>query len=1050
MTFTLPHGFAVTTRPLSNASTTPLSLSAFKQQLEREFVEGSAVDPALYQATIQIVRDLEVAPGGEVSTPIHDALGWHYARFGIQAQPNFYAALLNNEDGSTWQAKLSTPRTDKRGNVLKYESPRGAGSSAFLPAVPFEIRQRIQSRYGSTVPSSGSFWNWLEANPQIPIVITEGGKKSLAGLSQGYVSLALLGCNGGYRSKDGMGHPVTPSLIPTVERFVTSGRQFILAFDQDEHPKTRRRVVFALSRFGHLLAAQGSDVRVAIWNTAQGKGLDDLIVRDGAIAWDRAYQTALSFHHWHLRQQLENRLTYPVNLKVTSADLSTLPIDQMPEQGIIGIQSAKGTGKTKLISALLDDSERSIAVGHRIALMRNLCSRLGLNYRGDLDKVGHNFIAGAAYTLRVGLCVDSVLAIDPQTFAGCDLILDEAVQVMRHLLTSATCAREGKRPALLARFKELVQSARRVIVADADLNNATLGYLKQLREDRVPIFLIRNDYQPNGYPVRFIEAPDRSCIVDDLLVALSAQSLGKTFYIATDSKSLSKMLFRLIQQHYPDKRILMINSDTSKGDREQAFMQNPDAELTTGHYDAIICSPSVATGVSIEVQGRIAKVYGIFTGTSSTDADMAQALGRVREPVERVVWCAKVGNNFSPVSRSTHPQELKRHLYEQTCTAVSLIRSGLRQDTYKGLEGYDWRADPHLNLYCQISAAQNKAMYQLRDALLVRLRYEGNSVNVESHDSNRPTKQLLSAVRLQEQRIEAQTLLAAEDLTYAELLQLEQQETITSETKVAIAKFYLKEFYSLNTLTLDDVMWDGEGQRRAAILNLEDLLFPHLPTDRAAKSLEKQARWGRHLCPWDVSNAPLRRRLRQEIGLDQLLQKICSGWNYTRYDLAAYAAKARALAPAIKVALHLTITNKMSDVQIVHQLLAQMGIRIVQLRWSRSIAGHQGEKLRVYGLDVDHWRKIWAVLERRHQKRQRLQRVQQNQDSVGSPVGSKFKHWVGDPAQDLAKVPKQWFTSEAIAQIKAQWVGIVKETAAFDLFGLKVPVPLLRYIGLVS
>lgn len=106
--------------------------------------------------------------------------------------------------------------------------------------------------------------------------------------------------------------------------------------------------------------------------------------------------------------------------------------------------------------------------------MRNLSYRLGLDYKGDLDKAQGKFITGAGYTLRIGFCVDSLLWFNPNDFAGCDLVLDEVVQVIRHLLTSSTCAKDGKRPALLARLRELVRVARRVIVADADLDNATL------------------------------------------------------------------------------------------------------------------------------------------------------------------------------------------------------------------------------------------------------------------------------------------------------------------------------------------------------------------------------------------------------------------------------------------------------------------------------------------------------------------------------------------------------------------------------------------------
>lgn len=49
------------------------------------------------------------------------------------------------------------------------------------------------------------------------------------------------------------------------------------------------------------------------------------------------------------------------------ADLSTLVLDNIPNSGIIAIESAKGTGKTKQIHALVKDSEKAIAGGHRIA-----------------------------------------------------------------------------------------------------------------------------------------------------------------------------------------------------------------------------------------------------------------------------------------------------------------------------------------------------------------------------------------------------------------------------------------------------------------------------------------------------------------------------------------------------------------------------------------------------------------------------------------------------------------------------------------------------------
>ncbi|MHC5749034.1 MAG: hypothetical protein ACYTXT_45820, partial [Nostoc sp.] len=68
---------------------------------------GSAIAISLYTDNIRIVSDIEISAGGDVSTPIHDALNWKYTRFGHQAKPTLHAAIFFNEDGSPWQGKLS-------------------------------------------------------------------------------------------------------------------------------------------------------------------------------------------------------------------------------------------------------------------------------------------------------------------------------------------------------------------------------------------------------------------------------------------------------------------------------------------------------------------------------------------------------------------------------------------------------------------------------------------------------------------------------------------------------------------------------------------------------------------------------------------------------------------------------------------------------------------------------------------------------------------------------------------------------------------------------
>lgn len=985
-----PQGFVSQNSPLpvknvtswgGTASRHAPSLEVFSATIEQEFIHGSAITPDLFATAVHLVPDLVYDRGEVLETPIHDGLNWKYTRFWVKQPLATAAALLLNEDGSCWQAKLSQPRVDSKGKTCKYETPIGNGSRAFFPELPVAVRQRIAARYNVEVPLDASFWDWLAYHREIPIIWTEGGKKALSLLSLGYVAIALYGVNGGY-SKDALGER---ALIADVSRFTQAERHHVLAFDQDPEDRTRQRINVALSRFGGLLQQTGGNVTVAQWSGQDGKGVDDLIVSRGAIAWEQAYTEALSLDHWRIWQRLDQQLTWTPAIRTQTADLSTLDLQQLPHEGLIALCSPKGTGKTKWMALQVATGDKVLAAGHRRSLQRSLGERLKLDYIGDLDKANGEFIAGSAYTLRVSFVVDSLLAIDPEKFRGCDLVIDEVVQVIRHLLTSSTCAKDGKRPALLARLRQLLQVARRVIVADADLDNATLHYLKDLREEPNPIFLIRNDYQPQGYTVRLIDCSDRTAITAQLLADLTLLESGQVLFVATDSKATSKSIARTIEQQFAGLRVLLINADTAGGEVERAFIQNPDALLARGEFDVILCSPSMATGVSIEAQGIITRVYGIFAGVSSTDADMAQALGRVREPVERVVWCAKRGSNYSKVSRSTHALALKAQLQDRTAATMSLIRSSLREDV-PDPANYNWQGDPHLNLYCRLAAEQNRSMRQLREALMVRLRFEGNEVVVERQESNQEMGKLLKMARDELRQLDAESMVAADDLTVSEVLQMEAQESISLEQQRAIAKFYLKEFYCLEALTVEEVLADKEGRRRGELRSLEELLYPGVAVDRTVKALESQLKWNQSLCPWDISGAEVRRALREKLGLREFLDP---DKEWTKYDLYSYACKVRQWAVQVKQVLNLTITEGMSDVQIVHQLLSQIGIK-VEFRWSRAVPGHEGEKLRVYRLEQSSWQEAIGILKQRQVKRDRIV-------AGGSPLSLNDQKQAGDP-----------------------------------------------------
>ena len=159
-----------------------------------------------------------------------------------------------------------------------------------------------------------------------------------------------------------------------------------------------------------------------------------------------------------------------------------------------------GTGKTKLIALLIAAWERAIAPGHREALQRGLGDRLGLDYLGDTDRFrGQKLGKDGRPTLRLSLCWDSLLAINLAEYppGSYVLVLDEADQGLRHLILGGTCAKDGKRPALIARAIELIKNAGLVILASADLTAIELDFIASIRNEEP--WILRNDYQSGAY-----------------------------------------------------------------------------------------------------------------------------------------------------------------------------------------------------------------------------------------------------------------------------------------------------------------------------------------------------------------------------------------------------------------------------------------------------------------------------------------------------------------------------------------------------------------------
>lgn len=293
-------------------------------------------------------------------------------------------------------------------------------------------------------------------------------------------------------------------------------------------------------------------------------------------------------------------------------DLSFSPFDD----GVVVVKAPHGQGKTQKIGRPFADfsrqqGERFAAVCHRISLAAELANRLGAEDYRTSESVQSDALA---------ICVNSVTG---RHDGYCDtvenLFVDEVSQVLRHIALGSFT---DNRIAVFNRFVSMIRNAKRVIVADADMNDMTLAFLEHCRPNE-RFAILESTTKATGLAVTWDYGRGASnAAMGDILCRLAN---GERVIVATDSVKKPRTLAELIGNELPEKRVLVIDRDHG-GKAQQAFLANPNAEVTK--YDCIIHSPSVSSGVSIEAH-HFDHGYGLFFG-AVTPSDALQMLRRAR------------------------------------------------------------------------------------------------------------------------------------------------------------------------------------------------------------------------------------------------------------------------------------------------------------------------------------------------------------------------------------------------------------------------------------
>ena len=942
---------------------------------------------------------------------------------------------LNNWQPMYWGCfKPHQPRNafDPKGKIkpVKYEHPPKTPTRAFFLQVPDHIWAKFAERYGVPIDNSDKqlgFWQWVWDN-NIPVIIVEGAKKAGCLLTLGYAAIALPGVTGGVRTKTPQGEKCDPYLIPELQHFATEERSIYICFDRDSKRQTVQNVNREIGKLGRLFTAAKCPVKV-INLPGPEKGIDDFVLSKGEDAFSTLKNEAQGFQFWLARESW--LLTYPASLKLNSRYLGKLPY---PESGLACIKAPKGTGKTQALTNLVSQSldtgnRRVLIITHRIQLGRAICASLGINYIDETRDSALGKLFG------YGLCIDSLHPLsqakfNPEDWFGAIVIIDECEQVIWHALNSSTC-REN-RVAILQTLQELIHnvltSGGLVVAQDADLSDYSIDYLIAIAGIPISPWVVINEWQPKrGRDVTFFATSNPASLYVQMEQILSQEVTGcdiesraefcpKEQYrprimVVEDSQKVTgkwscRNLETQLQRRFPNYRILRIDSESVADPNHPAYGCIEQLNAHIKNYDIIIASPTIGTGVSINIRDYFTAVFGIFKGAVAVN-DALQALARVRdENVPWFVWTQQFG--FGKIGNGS-----------ASYRAIIKSQQKVIKTNIKLLHGVDFDIDiahdpVHLRTWALMAARINVGMWNYREAILEGLKAEGHQITLcretQLHQEIKVIQmQKLAAHNCQDRNLLEQLTEQAQKLE-EELENLEtvanclsdEAKIIREENKVAEASgvanaqnITLSEYLKLKdkrTKTKAELdkqrkyqLWDTYGVPVTSQLKLNDddgwlpkiSLHYYLTYDPEFVRLRDKNHLAGHqekgqgkVCPQDLRLLTARVEALKKLGVMEFLNPD-KEFRGTDAQVIAFAEQVKLCSVDVKDFLGISVNPKAKPMEVVQYILrGKLGFTLRRVRQERSeerdALGRQ-KRIRVYqfGFPQDGREAIFEVWQQR-------------------------------------------------------------------------------------
>ena len=522
--------------------------------------------------------------------------------------------------------------------------------------------------------------------------------------------------------------------------------------------------------------------------------------------------------------------SYPVKPIKLDIDEHTLVIEQSkltPEtfepyihKKLICVQSEKGTGKTSNLLSLMFEK---LAIVDENTSMLFVSSRrtFGAKLLGDLKEYGfvlYSDIKGDIREKKLICQVDSLKRID---FDRYDYVIVDECESCARYITSTHFTKNPEASYLVDKLEFYIAQGKQVIAMDADFSDRCLEYYKNVMDITSPTQyqLIVNKFKP------YKEYTVTSMTYNDWVQRI-IEDLERNYKLAVPmaSNNKAKDLVTMIQNQFPEAKVLLIHKETKDEDKVRQLMS---VNTTWQEYDVVIYTPSVCMGVSFDIPDYFDCIYAYGCENSLGSQEFAQMIHRVREPKNKVVNMAlnlyREYDEMEDVMTFERVEEIICSEYYLThydlhsnLTKVKMSMSEPDEDgNSERILTYPHKNDPNYRLIVH-NALENILNKQSFSATLFgyikEKEYQLDFFSYSNNDRNTKLKDTLKDIRKERENSDneasVQGILDAPDITKEEMIDLVKQrdEFITPEDIQKINRRKFRDCYDLHEE--DDLTYD--------------------------------------------------------------------------------------------------------------------------------------------------------------------------------------------------------------------------------------------------